>query len=918
MDERNPELGQENVLSGASTIADRFASCLDDAPIGPQDVENCCATLLGRMPDRDSQLRFDVGMSQLLRELLESEEFRTSVLPPLLLREDLPHSALDSSPSLRLIDWAQRRLPITASTRLSIGAARTWAQLLELLLSDANLVGTSPQLVEADVQPILRSRLEKEPLFKVTRSVMGAVDSASAFEVRGWAADVCDKSTPVILEFYFDDTFIGTVSCGESRPDVQDVIGGSGNFGFTFKISNAHRASLAGESTLTAIDSVSKAQIGMPIAIHSDATRSWDVIAQTRRELIELRKVLDRIEARLPEIGRTASVPIEAYGEYWERFYRLPPEIPREQRIRSGKFNYRPLISVVMPTWNSNTRLLHKAIESVRNQSYDLWEMVIGDDASDRDELRSLLRRYAGDPRIRWTEGNARQGIAVNTNRGIAAALGDYIAFLDHDDELSPDALFEMVQQLQEHRYGLLYSDEDRIEENEFGRCIHHTPFFKPGFDPDLLLAMNYICHLVVVDRAIVTSVGGLRLGYEGAQDHDLLLRIVETLPERDIVHVPRVLYHWRVTPGSVSSTPQLAEEIQKNIIAVVDDHLQRRRCLAKAEAHNDPVGPARQFATRVRWSLPAAPPTVSIVVATRDRLELLRPCIESVLDSMALYPGRSEILLVDNDSTEPAVLEYLAQLSAHPQVRTMRFRGPFNWSAINNAAARESSSEVLIFLNNDTIVLTKDWCIELVANAMRPDVGAVGARLLYTDGTIQHAGVLLGVEGVAGHECVGETLESGGYFGRSKMLRSAAAVTGACLATRRQLFEEMDGGFDELELKVAFNDVDYCMKLRRAGYRVVYNPFAVLYHLESKSRGREVSHMQQERHRSESLAFRARWGDAETLDPYYNLHFERFARPFERLRPPPEVYAHWGIHSPAVPDGADESTPETRGSNRS
>jgi O-antigen biosynthesis protein len=916
MDVKNLDVMQEITLPGAPITADQFAFYFDHAPVGPGDVENCYAIILGRRSDRDCQVWLGVGMSQLLRELVESEEFKTSVLPPLLLREELPHTLLDVAPSLSLIDWAQRRLPMGASTRLSIGAARTWAQLLELLLSDATLAATSAQLAEADVQLILRTRLEKEPFFKVKRSVVGAVDSSSAFEVRGWAVDVCDKSTPVILEFYSDGTFIGTVACTESRPDVRDVVGGSGNCGFTFKIANAHRAGFAGERTLTVIDSVSKAQIGRSIVVHSDATHSWDVIGQTRRELIELRKILDRIEARLPEIGRTASVPMEAYGEYWERFYRLSPEIVHEQRIRSSQFNYRPLISIVVPTWNSNTLFLHKAIESVRAQSYDRWEIVISNDASDRDELRSLLRRYADDPRIRWTEGTTREGIAVNTNRGISVSVGDYIAFLDHDDELSPDALYQVARQLQEHRYGLLYSDEDRIEDDEFGRCVHHTPFFKPGFDPDLLLAMNYICHLVVVRREIIVSVGGLRSGYEGAQDHDLLLRLVERLPEQDIAHLPRVLYHWRVTPGSLSRTPQLAEEIQRNIIAVVDSHLQRRMFPAKAETHNDPVGPARQFATRIRWSLPAAPPKLSIIVATRDRLDLLRPCIQSVLDSIAIYPGRSEILLVDNDSTEPAVLDYFAHLAAHPQVRVTRFRGPFNWSAINNAAAREAFGEVLIFLNNDTIVLTKDWCVELAANAMRPEVGAVGARLLYADGTIQHAGVLLGIEGVAGHECVGETPESGGYFGRSQLLRSASAVTGACLATRRGLFEAMDGGFDELELKVAFNDVDYCMKLRRAGYRVVYNPFAVLYHLESKSRGREISQAQQARHRSEALAFRTRWSETEMVDPYFNFHFERFARPFERLRPPPEVSAAWETHRPAVAAGAGESTTETRGSN--
>ena len=859
-------------------------------PTDARDVENCFALFLGQKPD-SSVLKQKVGTSiqDFLRELFEGSDFRSQILPPLLLREELPHSEIDETPSLVLIDWAQNRLPLRESTRRSLGGARTWAQLLELLLSDSVLVSVSPELVAADIERILKNRLEREPLFKVKRSVLGVVDSSSAFEVRGWAVDVCDKSTPVMLEFYADGVFLGSVTCSEQRPDVADVVGGTGNYGFTFQIASAHRAGFAGGSTLSVIDSLSRTPIGQASIVYSDSAQSTDVLAETRRELAELKKTLDRIEARLPAISHRASIPIHAYNEYWERFYRLSPSLTQEQQNQSRNFGYRPLISVVLPTWNSHTRLLRKAIESVRAQSYDRWELVITDDASDTDELSSLLHRYTADARIRMIESKSRTGIALNTTRGVDASLGDYIAFLDHDDELSADALFVVVQHLQERKYRLLYSDEDRIEEIDYGKCEHHTPYFKPDFDSDLLLSMNYICHLVIMSSDIVKEVGGLRAGYEGAQDHDLLLRVTEKLKAAEIKHIPRVLYHWRITPGSVSRTPQLATAIQQNIVSAVNDCLHRSHHPAIAEPHNDLLGHGRQFANRIRWSLPSSPPDISIIIATRDRIELLRPCLESVLNCVGVYPGRTEILIMDNDSVDLATLDYFSQLSAIPEVRISRFRGPFNYSAINNAGARQARGEVLIFLNNDTVVLSKDWCVELVSNALRPDVGAVGARLLYPDGTIQHAGVILGIEGVAGHESVGETPQAGGYFGRTQLQRTVAAVTGACLATRRELFLEMDGGFDEFELKVAFNDVDYCMKLRRAGYRIVYNPFAVLYHLESKSRGREITQAQQLRHRHEALAFAARWKNEEIVDPYYNLHFERFARPFERMRPPPE-----------------------------
>lgn len=883
----DPSSMNADFRAAAETIESRGAP--EIALVDARDLECCFALFLGGKPRREHFATYDgMVLPDLIRSLFEQEEFQSTVLRAVLLREPLPQMLLTENPSLYLTDWAQRRLPLTAQSRTALGVVKTWTQLLELLLSDNALLSCSKELEQAEIGGLLRARVETDGLFKKQRAVIGSVDAASAFEVRGWAADLCEKSKPVVLEFYADSAFIGSACCETFRADVQDHIGGSGNFGFCHRIATAHRTDFGPGRTLIAIDSISREQIGEPAIVHLDVAKGWDLIAETRRELSEVRKIIDRLEARMPEMGRRASVPISAYGEYWERFYRLPSDLLVEQRCWSQKFRYRPLISILLPTWQSNTRLLQRAVESVLAQSYDHWELILSDDASGRDELRSLLSRYKDEARIHWIENAQRQGIALNTNRAAAQATGDYVAFLDHDDELSAEALFQIVNQLQKRRYDLIYSDEDRIEQDEGGRLTHHTPFFKPDFDPDLLLSINYVCHFVVMRRELVSGLGGLRAGFEGAQDHEFLLRATEAIAPDDILHLPRVLYHWRVTHGSVSGNAQLTEKLQDNIVAAVNDHLKRTSSPAYAEPHSDPVGSPRRFATRVRWSFASDAPKLSILISTRDRLDLLRPCMQSVLDSIRRYPGASEIIIADNDSQDPEALDYLSHLSTESEVSVIPFRGPFNWSAINNAAAQSATGQVLIFLNNDTVVLAQDWCLELSAHAMRPDVGAAGARLFYGDGTIQHAGVLLGIEGVAGHECVGDAPSDGGYFGRSHLLRSAAAVTGACLATRKDIFEKV-GGFDELDLKVAFNDVDYCMKLRKAGYRVVYNPFAALYHMESKSRGREVSPAQSTRHRSEALAFRARWSDAEIGDPYYNLHFERYSRPFDRLRPPPE-----------------------------
>jgi glycosyltransferase involved in cell wall biosynthesis len=856
------------------------------------DVSQCCLVFLAREPQDPNfgHPWLNSSLDRLITQILSSDNFKTDILEPVLLREGLPHLSVAAVPPWSLLDWVQQRLPLQDATRRAVGLVRTWELLLELLLADRNLALLAPDLTAAGIDALLAERVRSEPALTMTRAIVGAVDAASVFQIRGWAIDFCDKSTRVQLEFFADNIFLGTAMCDEPRPDVRDHVGGDGNCGFSFAVPSAHRLTFASGRAIRAIDPISGQAVGNSMLVHADTAQGWDTIEATRREVIALRKTLERIERTLPDLSRLASVPIEAYGAYWERFYRLSPDFRGELRSEGERFTYRPLISIVVPTWNSDIRLLERAINSVLDQTYESWELIIADDGSTRgDELRMFQKRHAAaDHRIRLIRGETQVGIAANTNRGINAAIGDYVAFLDHDDELAPDALFYVVQALQDRRYGLIYSDEDRIEEEGIDDVVHHTPFYKPAFDPDLLRSMNYICHLVAFRRDILTALGGLREGFEGAQDHDLLLRASERLDRDAVRHIPRILYHWRVTSGSVSQTASRVSSICRNIESAVSEHLARLGAPnAIVEPHEDRFGIARGFATRVRWPLPSPAPSVSIILPTRDRLDLLRPCVDSLLNARDEYPGPFEIVIVDNDSRDPETLAYLTQCASRSDMRILPFQGAFNWSAINNVAAQETQADILIFLNNDTVVLAKDWCRELASHAWRPEVGAVGARLLYHDGTIQHAGVALGVEGVAGHEAVGELPDKGGYFGRTHILRGTSAVTGACLATRRTLFMEL-GGFDDMALKVAFNDIDYCLKITDAGYRVIYNPFAVLYHFESKSRGRDLTETQQDRHRTEAAWMRTRWGDLIDRDPFYNPHFERYARPFTRLRPPP------------------------------
>jgi O-antigen biosynthesis protein len=881
-------IGADTGVDSADGDSDTLAT---EAGVSVADIESCFRLFLISPPPADLYSAW-LGrpVSDLVRDLFSVEDFKTKVLTAVLLREPLPLQSAPATPPWSLLDWAQQRLPLRPDTRRALGLARSWELALELLLADPAINALSPDMITAGIDAIMADRVKDEPTLQVTRSLVGAVDSATAWQVRGWAVDLCDKPTRLRLDIMADNVFLGTALCNEPRADVSDHVGGDGNYGFTFIIPSAHRLVFTNGRTVRAIDRTSGQQIGGSVLVNADSAQDWDTLEATRREIVALRKSLERIERSLPDLSRMASVPLEAYDAYWERFYRLSPDEAEAQRRASAQFDYRPLVSVVLPTWNSDTRLLEAAIDSVLAQTYDRWELIIADDGSSvGDELTRLRRRHAeADSRIRLVEATEQEGIAVNTNRAIVACRGDYVAFLDHDDELAPDALFHVVSALQHRRYGLVYSDEDRIELGEYGRNVHLTPFFKPAFDPDLLTSINYICHLTVIRHDALVEAGPLRPGFEGAQDHEFLLRVTERLSAADIRHIPRILYHWRIVSSSVSQTASRTDAINAAIVRAVSEHFDRLGADVEVSVHADAIGSNRGFAARARWRLPTPAPSVSIIIPTRDRLDLLRPCIDSLRASEAAYPGTIELLIVDNDSQETGTLDYLAKVGAEAGIRVLSFSGKFNWSAINNFAASEASGDVLVFLNNDTVVLSQDWCAELVAHAARPEVGAVGPRLLYEDGTIQHGGVVLGVMGVAGHDAVGDTPADGGYFGRTHLLRGASAVTGACLATRRSLFLEL-GGFDELALKIAFNDTDYCLKLAREGYRIIYNPFAVLFHYESKSRGRDVTDAQMARHQAEVTIMRDRWGDAIDHDPLYNAHFERYARPFTRLRPPPK-----------------------------
>lgn len=538
------------------------------------------------------------------------------------------------------------------------------------------------------------------------------------------------------------------------------------------------------------------------------------------------------------------------------------------------------MISVIMPVCDPPVELLRQAIASVVSQTYPAWQLCIADDASVVPEVRALLDEAADDPRINVTFRAERGHISVASNTALASAGGDIVCFLDHDDLLAPDALASIAVAFNGRPdLQMVYSDEDKIDESG----ARFDPHFKPDWNLDLLLSQNYVCHLMAIRRSLVERLGGFTLGLEGSQDHDLALRVGEVSTPDQIKHIARVLYHWRATPGSTATG---AEAKPYTVEAT-------RRTL---QAHHDRAGDAAVTRTvlngwRTVYPLPESAPLVSIIVPTRDRLDLLRRCIEGARRGTR-YPA-IEILVVDNASREAATLSYLDQLRGSDDVRVLEDHGDFNFSRLNNSAVKAARGEILCFLNNDVEPLSPDWLDEMVAHALRPGVGVVGAKLLYPDRSIQHGGIILCGDHVARHLHVGLAEDAHGYWGRAAAVQSLAAVTGACMVVRREVFEVV-GGFDEA-FPVDFGDIDLCLRLGEAGYRTLWTPHAVLVHHESASRGTFITHVKQERYEAARAMMVDRWGGQLASDPHYNsnLSIRPEDKPFSLSFPPRRVMDH-------------------------
>ena len=531
--------------------------------------------------------------------------------------------------------------------------------------------------------------------------------------------------------------------------------------------------------------------------------------------------------------------------------------------IKENKeFKYEPLISIITPLYNTPKEFFIDYIKSLQEQTYTNWEVCL----VDASETQLEYVKNINDKRLNYKRLEENKGISENSNEAIQIASGEFLALVDHDDIIAPNALYEVVKKLNEKpETDFIYSDEDKFEGNVENRFY---PFFKPDFSPDFLRSNNYICHHSVIRKTLVEKIGGFRKEFDGAQDYDLILRITENTNK--IEHIPDILYHWRIHSTSTAQNMETKNYAIEAGRRAIEEHCKRLELpIEKVES----IKPLGSYRTKYRV---IGEPLISIIIPNKDSIKYLKRAINSILKST--YKNY-EIIIVENNSTKKSTFKYYEKIKTFAKI--IKYEGEFNYSKINNFGVTYANGEYLLLLNNDIKVITKDWLEEMLSICQREDVGIVGAKLLYSDKTVQHAGVVVGMGGIAGHVNRLISDKNPGYFGRVAVINNYSAVTAACLMTKKELYEKVEG-LDE-KFKVAFNDVDFCMKIRKLQKLVVYTPFARLFHYESKTRGYEDTPEKLERFNGEIKLFESKWKDElEKGDTYFNPNLDLFSEQCE------------------------------------
>ena len=559
----------------------------------------------------------------------------------------------------------------------------------------------------------------------------------------------------------------------------------------------------------------------------------------------------------------------------------------QNEKFEITELDYYPFFSVIIPVYNTPKKFLEKSILSVLNQKYKNFEICIADDCSTNKETLKTLKRFEKKNKIKVVYRDTNGHISECLNSAVEIANGEYLVFLDHDDMLSPYALYENAKIINENpKAKLIYSDEDKIDEKD----NRFSPYFKSDWNKDLFFSQNYINHLTVIKKEIADKIGGFRKGYEGSQDYDFLLRSLKYIKDEEIVHIPKILYHWRAIKGSTALDPSAKEyatiagimalknffESHNKTVEVIEGlipHSYKVIYPVPGKSFKELIEPFQYSAINKEIyskvsnkKIKAKKPFISIIIPTKDKIDYLKKCIDSIINKTKYY--NYEIIIVSNNSTEKETFEYFDNISAE-NIKVIEYDIPFNYSKINNYAVFHSRGDILIFMNNDIEIISENWLCEMIQHNLRDEIGVVGAKLYYENDTIQHGGVILGIGGVAGHAHKYFSKGEDGYFGRLKLIQNYSAVTGALMSVRKEVFEEV-GGFEE-KLAVAFNDIDFCLKVKEKGYRNLWTPYVEAYHYESISRGKEDSAEKIERFNKEIKYMKSKWNDLLLSDKYYN-----------------------------------------------
>ncbi len=704
-------------------------------------------------------------------------------------------------------------------------------------------------------------------------ALSGFVDGLNHGALRGWAVRQDHGSTVkqggVDVLVLHDGVEVGRVKTDKHRADVAKALGCDPHCGFMFRPPARFRdgRSYTFEFHLAA---TGESLEGSPVSFEYPAHLSDTRVARLHNVVETMSTQLWRLKRELKDMMSERVFMLADYDP-WVRQYHAALRYRRRQTPWPAN-RTQPLVSILCPVYRPRMTDFVAAVESVLAQTYPNWELILVDDCSKSKELSAAIAEFCvRDGRIRSVPQKKNAGISGATNTAITAAKGEYIALFDHDDLLLDVAVEIMMEAALKTGAKILYSDEDKID--DLGR--YSDPNLKGDWNHRLVLGQNYVCHFLVVEAATLRAVGLLRSEYDGAQDHDLVLRLSEIVDPARIAHVPEVIYHWRKTPGSTATVISAKSYAIDAGAAAVRDHLQR---LGREVTVSPMLGVT---VYQVNWGF-REEPSVTVIIPFREQVEVTRRCLDCLLNTTEYK--NFEVVLVDNWSTSREAAAFAAKAQKHDRVRIIRVEEEFNYSRLNNIACLQSSSEYFVFMNNDVFIEQPNWLRLLVDESLADKtVGAVGAKLVFPDRTVQHGGVILGVGGVGDHANRGRAIDDPFYMGRGICAQELSAITAALMLCRADAFQNV-GGFDEIDLSVAYNDVDLCLKLRRAGFKVIYCPHVVAEHHESVSRGDDMNDAHLGRFVYEEQVMLTRWGPEIRNDPFYNPNFSSTGGIFQEL----------------------------------